>query len=160
MNKGFRTSADFTAALQAFTHGTNDAQKAMGIITFAFVHDRCCRIIWKFRCGLRFQQRRRWLWVLPSVRGKSSKQWVPKSLKLNQLTDSPPILSASVIFTATLLHLPVSTTHAITSAILGVGSAKRFSGCEMGTCWTYHYYVVYYDSDYCGLAGLLYWIIF
>jgi PiT family inorganic phosphate transporter len=37
------------------------------------------------------------------------------------------ISGASVIFTATLLHLPVSTTHAITSAILGVGSAKRFS---------------------------------
>lgn len=29
--------------------------------------------------------------------------------------------------TATLIHLPVSTTHVITSSILGVGSAKRFS---------------------------------
>lgn len=35
INKGFRTSQIFTAAFQAFTHGTNDAQKAMGIITFA-----------------------------------------------------------------------------------------------------------------------------
>jgi PiT family inorganic phosphate transporter len=35
--------------------------------------------------------------------------------------------AASVIFGATLIHLPVSTTHAITSSILGVGAAKRFS---------------------------------
>jgi PiT family inorganic phosphate transporter len=38
--------------------------------------------------------------------------------------------AASVIFSATLLHLPISTTHAITSAILGVGSAKRFSAVK------------------------------
>lgn len=42
------------------------------------------------------------------------------------------ISAASVIFTATLLHLPVSTTHAITSSILGVGSAKRFSAVKWG----------------------------
>jgi PiT family inorganic phosphate transporter len=36
--------------------------------------------------------------------------------------------SAAVIISATLFHLPVSTTHVITSSILGVGSAKRFSG--------------------------------
>ncbi len=36
-NQGFRTFQIFTAALQAFTHGTNDAQKAMGIITMALI---------------------------------------------------------------------------------------------------------------------------
>ncbi|MNI76113.1 Low-affinity inorganic phosphate transporter 1 [compost metagenome] len=40
------------------------------------------------------------------------------------------LTGATVIFGATLLHLPVSTTHAITSAILGVGSAKRFSAVK------------------------------
>ena len=35
MNKGFRFTQIFTASLQAYTHGTNDAQKAMGIITMA-----------------------------------------------------------------------------------------------------------------------------
>ncbi|MBW7461601.1 inorganic phosphate transporter, partial [Paenibacillus sepulcri] len=37
-----------------------------------------------------------------------------------------------VILTATLTHLPVSTTHVITSSILGVGSAKRFSAVKWG----------------------------
>ena len=37
VNNGFRGFQIFTAALQAFTHGTNDAQKAMGIIMFALV---------------------------------------------------------------------------------------------------------------------------
>jgi len=36
--------------------------------------------------------------------------------------------SATVILSATLTHLPISTTHAITSSILGVGTAKRFAG--------------------------------
>src|SRR5690606_10351878 len=36
-NKGFRIFQIFTAALQSFTHGTNDAQKAMGIITMALI---------------------------------------------------------------------------------------------------------------------------
>ena len=36
-NKGFRTLQIFTAAIQSFTHGTNDAQKAMGIITMALI---------------------------------------------------------------------------------------------------------------------------
>ena len=40
------------------------------------------------------------------------------------------ITSATVIFTATLTHLPVSTTHVITSSILGVGSAKRFAAVK------------------------------
>src|SRR5690606_22812424 len=36
-NKGFRIFQIFTAALQSFTHGTNDAQKAMGIIVMALI---------------------------------------------------------------------------------------------------------------------------
>lgn len=40
--------------------------------------------------------------------------------------------SAAVILTATMIHLPVSTTHVITSSILGVGSAKRFSAVKWG----------------------------
>src|SRR3954466_9567284 len=36
-NKGFRIFQIFTAALQAYSHGTNDAQKAMGIITMALI---------------------------------------------------------------------------------------------------------------------------
>jgi PiT family inorganic phosphate transporter len=40
------------------------------------------------------------------------------------------LTSAGVIFSATMINLPVSTTHAITSSILGVGAAKRFSAVK------------------------------
>ena len=41
--------------------------------------------------------------------------------------------SASIIFGATLIHLPVSTTHVISSAIMGVGAAQRVKGVSWGT---------------------------
>ena len=40
--------------------------------------------------------------------------------------------SAMIIFGATLLHLPVSTTHVISSAIMGVGTAQRVKGVKWG----------------------------
>src|SRR5690606_36423511 len=40
--------------------------------------------------------------------------------------------SAMIIFGATLIHLPVSTTHVISSAIMGVGSAQRVKGVKWG----------------------------
>ena len=49
--------------------------------------------------------------------------------------------SATVIFTATLLHLPVSTTHVVSGSIMGVGSAQRFTAVHwdvarsMVTAW-------------------------
>ena len=41
--------------------------------------------------------------------------------------------SAAIIFSATLIHLPVSTTHVISSSIMGVGSAQRVRGVNWGT---------------------------
>jgi len=43
--------------------------------------------------------------------------------------------SAMIIFTFTKLGLPVSTTHVISSAIMGVGSAKRFKGVKWGVAF-------------------------
>lgn len=127
VNKGFRSMQVVTAALQSFTHGTNDAQKAMGIITFALVTAR-------FQDHMEVP-----LWVKiaaatamalgTSIGGwKIIKTMGTKIFKIEPINGFAADMSAaSVIFGATLFHLPVSTTHAITSAILGVGSAKRFS---------------------------------
>lgn len=127
VNKGFRSMQVVTAALQSFTHGTNDAQKAMGIITFALV-------------TANYQQTMHVpLWVKlaaatamalgTSIGGwKIIKTMGTKIFKIEPINGFAADLSAaSVIFGATLIHLPVSTTHAITSSILGVGAAKRFS---------------------------------
>lgn len=130
VNKGFRTMQIFTAALQSFTHGTNDAQKAMGIITFALVTSG------------QLQEMEVPLWVKISAAtamalGTSVGGWKiiktmgTKIFKIEPINGfAADFSAASVIFSATLLHLPISTTHAITSAILGVGSAKRFSAVK------------------------------
>ena len=132
VNKGFRSLQVVTAAFQSFTHGTNDAQKAMGIITFALVtsgHLESMEVP---------------LWVKVSAAtamalGTSIGGWKiiktmgTKIFKIEPINGfAADVSAASVIFTATLMHLPVSSTHAITSAILGVGSAKRFSAVKWG----------------------------
>ncbi|MCG7407186.1 inorganic phosphate transporter [Paenibacillus sp. ACRRX] len=130
VNRGFRTMQIFTAALQAFTHGTNDAQKAMGIITFALVsagtQDTLAVPLWvKLSAATAIA-------LGSSVGGwKIIKTMGSKIFKIEPINGfAADITGASVIFTATMLHLPVSTTHVITSAILGVGSAKRFSSVK------------------------------
>jgi PiT family inorganic phosphate transporter len=132
VNKGFRTMQIITAALQSFTHGTNDAQKAMGIITFALVtsgHLDSMEVpLWvKIAAATAMA-------LGTSVGGwKIIKTMGTKIFKIEPINGfAADISAASVIFSATLLHLPVSTTHAITSAILGVGSAKRFSAVKWG----------------------------
>lgn len=132
VNKGFRSMQIVTAALQSFTHGTNDAQKAMGIITFALVtsgHLDSMEVpLWvKIAAATAMA-------LGTSVGGwKIIKTMGSKIFKIEPINGFAADMSAAtVIFSATLLHLPVSTTHAITSAILGVGSAKRFSAVKWG----------------------------
>jgi len=127
VNKVFRNGQVITAAFQSFTHGTNDAQKAMGIITMALVvagiQDNLDIPLWvKFSAAIAMA-------LGTSVGGwKIIKTMGTKIFKIQPINGfSADLASASVILSATLAHLPVSTTHAITSSILGVGSAKKFS---------------------------------
>ena len=56
-----------------------------------------------------------------------------KIMKIRPINGAAADLSsATVIFGATLIHLPVSTTHVISSAIMGVGSAQRLKGVKWG----------------------------
>jgi len=128
VNKGFRTGQIITAMFQAFSHGTNDAQKAMGIIVFALVaagiQDTMDVPLWvKLSAATAMA-------LGTSVGGwKIIKTMGTKIFKIEPINGfAADMSSAAIIMSATLIHLPVSTTHVITSSILGVGSAKRFSG--------------------------------
>lgn len=130
VNKVFRTGQIFTAGFQAFTHGTNDAQKAMGIITLALIaaniqHDLEIALWVKISAALAMA-------LGTSLGGwKIIKTMGTKIFKIQPINGfSADLASASVILGATLAHFPVSTTHVITSSILGVGSAKKFSGVK------------------------------
>ncbi|HLR23777.1 MAG TPA: inorganic phosphate transporter [Pseudogracilibacillus sp.] len=131
-NKRIRYMQIGTAALQAFTHGTNDAQKAMGIITMALIAG-----------GLQTTDDVQ-LWVRiaaatamglgTSIGGyKIIKTVGTKIMKIRPVNGAAADLSsAGIIFSATLLHLPVSTTHVISSAIMGVGTAQRVRDVNWG----------------------------
>ncbi|AYC30446.1 inorganic phosphate transporter [Paenisporosarcina cavernae] len=131
-NKGFRYFQVVTAALQAFTHGTNDAQKAMGIITMALIAANLhttddiplwVRIAAATAMGLG-----------TSIGGyKIIKTVGGKIMKIRPVNGvAADLSSAMIIFGATAIHLPVSTTHVISSAIMGVGSAQRVRGVKWG----------------------------
>jgi PiT family inorganic phosphate transporter len=132
VNRGFRTVQIFTAALQAFTHGTNDAQKAMGIITLALVTGG-------FMSELEVPL---WVQIAAAIAmgaGTAMGGWKiiktvgGKIMKIEPVNGAASDLtSALIIFSATKIGMPVSTTHVISSAIMGVGSAKRIKGVKWG----------------------------
>jgi inorganic phosphate transporter, PiT family len=132
-NNRFRKLQILTAAVQSFTHGTNDAQKSMGIITMALMAG-----------GLLSQGSEVPFWVRiscaiamglgTSVGGyKIIKTVGSKIMKIRPVNGvAADMSSAVIIFGATQLHLPVSTTHVISSAIMGVGAAQNAKGVKWG----------------------------
>ncbi|MEW8975492.1 MAG: inorganic phosphate transporter, partial [Exiguobacterium sp.] len=132
-NRRFRHVQIATAALQSYTHGTNDAQKAMGIITLALIssgfqtdHEVATWV--KLSCAIA-------MGLGTSVGGwriiKTVGGQIMKIRPVNGV--AADLTSAAIIFGATAIHLPVSTTHVISSAILGVGTSHRKKGVKWGT---------------------------
>ena len=123
-----------SAAYMAFSHGSNDAQKTMGVITMALAS------YYGWTGG-------EWdvpLWVVLSAAiamglGTASGGWrIIKTMGL-KVVDLRPIhgfaaetAAASVIEAASRLGIPVSTTHVISSAIMGVGATQRLSAVRWG----------------------------
>lgn len=135
-NKRFRYFQIFTASLQAYTHGMNDAQKAMGIITMALIannlHTTTDIPFWvQLSCALA-------MGLGTSVGGwKIIKTVGGKIMKIRPVNGvAADLSSALIIFGATYIHLPVSTTHVISSSILGVGTSHRVRGVKWDTAKT------------------------
>jgi len=132
LNAGFKKMQLLSASLMSFSHGSNDAQKAMGIITLALLssgHIPTLEVpLWvKFSCAAAMG--------LGTAAGgwKIIKTMGGKIFKLEPISGfAADLNSAIVIFMATNLHLPVSTTHVVSGSIMGVGSAKRVSAVRWG----------------------------
>lgn len=132
-NRNFRIFQIFTAALQAYTHGTNDAQKAMGIITMALIANNYQQTddiqTWvQISCAIA-------MGIGTSIGGwKIIKTVGGKIMKIRPVNGvAADLTGAMIIFGATYIHLPVSTTHVISSSILGVGASHRLKGVKWGT---------------------------
>jgi PiT family inorganic phosphate transporter len=123
----------FSAAFMAFAHGNNDAQKTMGIITLALISGQLlpadtgiptwikiiCAVT--MACGTAAGGYK----IITTV-GRSVTHLQPPG------GFSAETAAAGVIEFMSYLGAPVSTTHTITSAVMGVGLAKRLSAVKWG----------------------------
>lgn len=132
LNKYFKVLQIISANFMAFTHGSNDAQKSMGIITMALVvaglQDSVTVPLWvKMSCAAAMA-------LGTAVGGWRIIKTVGKKIMGLQPVHgfASETAAALVVLGATLWHAPVSTTHVISSSIMGVGSAKRLSAVRWG----------------------------
>ena len=132
LSAGFARAQIGTAALIAFSHGSNDAQKAMGIITLALLSAGSIPSLdvptWvKFACALSMSLGTAvGGWKIIKTMGTGIARLEPFSGCAVEIT------SSLVIFSATLLHLPVSTTHVVSGSIMGIGASNRIRSVRWG----------------------------
>jgi len=132
VNRKVRRCQLLSSGLMAFAHGSNDAQKSMGIITLAlFTHGHLNNIEvpgWVIiSCAL--------CMGLGTMAGgwRIIRTMGSKMFKLRPVHGlAADTASASVILMASHFGIPVSTTHIIASSIMGVGSTKGISAVRWG----------------------------
>jgi PiT family inorganic phosphate transporter len=132
INRFFKRGQIFTALALALSHGANDAQKTMGIITLALVTGGYLKV---FAVPA---------WVILSCAGmialgtavggnKLIKTLGGKFYKIRPVDGfAGQMASAVVILGASLIGGPVSTTQVVSSAIMGVGAAERVNKVRWG----------------------------
>jgi inorganic phosphate transporter, PiT family len=136
-NRGFRAAQTVSAAAMALGHGLQDAQKTMGVIFLALVTGGYV--------ATEEQGGDLPLWVIISAAtaislGTWSGGWrIMRTLGRRIIHLDPPqgfaaeSVAASVLYTTAYVYeAPISTTHTITSAIMGVGATKRLSAVRWG----------------------------
>jgi PiT family inorganic phosphate transporter len=132
INRFFKRAQTLTALALALSHGTNDAQKTMGIITMGLMG---AGFLTQFQVPL---------WVIAASAGSISMGTAMGGWRIIRTLGgrfykirpvhgfTAQIASAAVIIGAALLGGPVSTTQVVSSAILGVGSAERLNKVRWG----------------------------
>jgi len=132
LNERFRRLQVLSAAYMAFSHGSNDAQKTMGIMTLALL---AAGVIPNADIPL-------WVILLAATAislGTAAGGWRiirtmgQKVVKLDPVHGfAAETTAATIIFTASHFGMPVSTTHVISTAIMGVGASDRLSAVRWG----------------------------
>jgi PiT family inorganic phosphate transporter len=137
VNVAFRKLQIVSASAMAFTHGQNDAQKAMGIICLALIiygklhvppgHEVAVPLWVKVGCAS--------MMALGTASGgwRIIRTMGHKIVKLRPIHGfAAETASAVVLFTTAHFGIPVSTTHAITGSIMGVGASMKPSAVRWG----------------------------
>jgi PiT family inorganic phosphate transporter len=133
INERFRRLQIVSAAAMAFSHGSNDAQKTMGIMTLALIS-----------AGVLPPESPIPLWIIILAAtaismGTAAGGWRIIKTMGQRVVKLDPVhgfaaetTAASIIYTASHFGMPVSTTHVISSAIIGVGASDRLSAVRWG----------------------------
>jgi PiT family inorganic phosphate transporter len=148
VNSVFGKLQIFSAAWMAHSHGTNDAQKTMGIITLALFTGTKAGSFNDLPVWLHFLRTPTFggipAWVkilcaLTMAAGTAAGGWRIIRTLGHRMVKLQPVhgfaaetTAALIIQTASIYGIPLSTTHVISTSIMGVGAVKRFSGVK----WT------------------------
>ena len=134
VNRLFRRLQLVSGGFVAFTHGTNDAQKTMGIIALALVASG--------HLSPDFDRPPTWVIVCSAAAmamGTYAGGWrIIKTLGTRVAKLDPPqgfaaqTACASILWTTAHYGFPVSTTHVISGSVLGAGATTRFSAVRWG----------------------------
>jgi PiT family inorganic phosphate transporter len=137
-NKFFRRMQLFSAAAFSLGHGGNDAQKTMGIIAAVVLIDKGVGDL----SGASELPVELWMVLLAHIAiglGTLSGGWRIVHTLGSKITKLQPVggasaetAAAATLFATTHLGIPVSTTHTITGAIIGVGTTNRVSAVRWG----------------------------
>jgi PiT family inorganic phosphate transporter len=159
VDRWFRRLQLVSAAAYSLGHGGNDAQKTMGIIAGALFAGG---YIAAFRIDI---------WVVLAAHaaialGTLSGGWRIIHTMGSKITKLQPVggfaaetAGAISLFTATHLGIPVSTTHTITGAIIGVGSIKRLSAVRWGVAGRIVWAWILTIPASAFIAAITYWIV-
>ncbi|MDQ3346576.1 MAG: inorganic phosphate transporter [Acidobacteriota bacterium] len=163
VDRWFRKLQLVSAAAYSLGHGGNDAQKTMGIIAGALVAGGYLNLV-DGELPIPF-------WVIMAAHaaialGTLSGGWRIIHTMGSKITKLQPVggfaaetAGAISLFTATNLGIPVSTTHTITGAIIGVGSIRRLSAVRWGIAGRIVWAWVLTIPAAAGIAALVYWAV-
>jgi PiT family inorganic phosphate transporter len=159
--RGFRFAQTASAAAMALGHGLQDAQKTMGVIFLALATG-----------GFVAPDSPLPIWVIASSAGAISLGtyaggWrIMRTLgrRIIHLTPASGFaaesVAAAVLYvTAFVYHAPISTTHIITSAVMGAGATRRLSAVRWGVARSIVVAWVLTLPAAAGMAAVAYWLL-
>ena len=160
LNKGFRRGQLVSAAAFSLGHGANDAQKTMGVILAVLIAAR--------HLGENADVP---LWVVLSAHtaiglGTLTGGWRIVKTMGSKITRLQPVggvaaesAAAATLFFTSSAGIPVSTTHTITGAIVGVGATHRLSAVRWGVAGRVVWAWVLTIPGAFVVAALTYWVV-
>jgi PiT family inorganic phosphate transporter len=171
VDRYFRRMQLVSAAAYSLSHGTNDAQKTMGIIVGLLVSSQHLFVNFPVQALHLTTTEYIPVWVILFAHfaialGTFFGGWRIVHTMGSRITRLKPVHGfcaetggAISVFLASFLGIPVSTTHTITGAIAGVGSARRLSAVRWGVAGRIVWAWVLTIPISAGIAGIVYYVL-